>query len=305
MDWKQLLTSITSFVDEELCLRNVYPLTENRILRNQIQGRLHLSDGGRTTLAELGKQLGKKALEEVATIAQPDTPLAWHRKRRAPTLDASQQRKAPGRPTIAQELEALVVQTARENRSWGYDRIAGALANLGYTVSDQTVGNILKRHSIPPAPERKQTTTWREFIRIHMAVFGATDFFSSAMWSWCALIISFLLLCVHCGRGKIPIVGMMALLHEHWTLPILQRFPHGHTVVARGRGTISELGLSRLMLWGDGVLRRPLAECVPHDHRDALPQDLGQVVRLPTVKPRPIRAGPIRGQQQLGGLWEY
>ena len=67
---------------------------------------------------------------------------------------------------------------ARENRSWGYDRIVGALANLGYHVSDQTVGNVLRRHGIPPAPERRRTTTWAEFIRIHLALLAATDFFT-------------------------------------------------------------------------------------------------------------------------------
>src|SRR6267142_2763311 len=51
-----------------------------------------------------------------------------------------------------------------------YDRIVGALANLGYTISDQTVGNILKRHGLPPAPERQTTTTWTECIRTHMDV---------------------------------------------------------------------------------------------------------------------------------------
>jgi len=64
---------------------------------------------------------------------------------------------------------------AGENRSWGYDRIAGALANLGHEVSDQTVGNVLRRHGLPPAPERKHTTTWAAFIRAHLA---ATDFFT-------------------------------------------------------------------------------------------------------------------------------
>jgi hypothetical protein len=39
-----------------------------------------------------------------------------------------------------------MVQTAKENPSWGYDRIAGALKNLGQKVSAQTVGNILRRH---------------------------------------------------------------------------------------------------------------------------------------------------------------
>ena len=73
---------------------------------------------------------------------------------------------------MAQEIEDLVVRMARENRSWGYDRIVGTLANLGYTISDQTVGNILKRHSIPPAPERK-TTTWKEFVRTHLDILVA------------------------------------------------------------------------------------------------------------------------------------
>ena len=69
----------------------------------------------------------------------PDTILGWHRKCVAQKFDGSQQRKAPGRPMIDQEVEALVVRMARENRSWGYDRIVGALANLGYTIGDQTV----------------------------------------------------------------------------------------------------------------------------------------------------------------------
>src|SRR5436190_5055002 len=98
-------------------------------------------------------------VQEVATIVKPDTILGWHRKLVAQKYDGSKQRKAPGRPTIDQEIEALVACMARENRSWGYDRIAGALANLGHTISAQTVGNILKRHGIAPAPERKTTTT--------------------------------------------------------------------------------------------------------------------------------------------------
>src|SRR5215510_15914610 len=139
MDWKQLLAYITGSVDQELLLRNEYLVTENRLLRTQIKGRIRLSDGERKTLATIGKQLGKQALKEVATIVKPDTILAWHRRLVAQKFDGSPQRKAPGRPTIDPELEALIVHMAQENRSWGYDRIVGALANLGLTVSDQTV----------------------------------------------------------------------------------------------------------------------------------------------------------------------
>lgn len=88
-----------------------------------------------------------------------------------------------GRPRVDKELEDLVVQMAKENRGWGYDRIAGALAELGYDISDQSVGNILKRRGLPSAPDRQKTTTWKEFIRTHMEVLWATDFFSTEVWT--------------------------------------------------------------------------------------------------------------------------
>ena len=161
MDWKTLLTYITGSVDQELLLRNEYLVTENRIIRHQLTGRVRLSDGERKALADIGQKLGKKAPEEVATIVKPETILGWHRRLVAQKFDGSAQHTAPGRPMIdkEKEIEALVVHMAQENRCWGYDRIVGALANLGYTISDQTVGNILKRHGIPPAPERKTSTT--------------------------------------------------------------------------------------------------------------------------------------------------
>ena len=59
------------------------------------------------------------------------------------------------------------MRLAQKNRSWGYDRIQGALENLGYRISDQTIGNILRRHGLGPAPERRKETTWKEFIRAH------------------------------------------------------------------------------------------------------------------------------------------
>src|SRR5437879_13746060 len=98
MDWKQLLAYITGTVDQELLLRNEYLVTENRILRNQLKGRMRLSDGERRTLAEIGYKLGKQALAEVATIVKPETILGWHRKFVAQKCDGSQQRPSPGRP---------------------------------------------------------------------------------------------------------------------------------------------------------------------------------------------------------------
>src|SRR5262245_22097718 len=100
MEWKKLLAYITGSVDEELLLRNENLVAENRILRKQLTGRRRWSDGERKTLAEIGKKLGRKALEEVATMVQPDTILAWHRQLSATKFDGSQSRQARGRPTI-------------------------------------------------------------------------------------------------------------------------------------------------------------------------------------------------------------
>jgi transposase InsO family protein len=216
MDWKTLLVYITGTVDQELLLRNEYLVTENRILRKQLKGRVRLSDGERKTLAAIGHKLGKQALQEVATIVKPDTILGWHRRLVAQKFDGSQQRKAHGRPTIDKEVEDLVVRMAQENRSWGYDRIVGALANLGYTISDQTVGNILKRHGLPPAPERKTTTTWTEFIRTHMDVLVATDFFTAEVWTLGGLVTYYVLFFIHLGSRQVHIAGITPHPNEAW-----------------------------------------------------------------------------------------
>jgi putative transposase len=216
MDWKTLLAYITGTVDQALLLRNEYLVTENRILRQQLRGRVRLTDAERKTLAEMGQQLGKKALEEVATIVKPDTILGWHRKLVAQKFDGSTQRKAPGRPPIDPELEALVVRIAQENRSWGYDRIVGALANLGLTVSAQTVGNILKRHGIPPAPERKTTTTWKAFIRTHMDVLVATDFFTAEIWTLGGRVTYYVLFFIHLGSRRVQVAGVTPHPNAAW-----------------------------------------------------------------------------------------
>src|SRR4029453_10195295 len=109
MTWTTVLAYITGSVDQELLRRHEYLVTENRLLRKQIKGCVHLSDGKRKTLAEIGKRLGKQALEEVATIVKPETILAWHRKLAAQKFNGSQERQTLGRPRSDQELGVLVV----------------------------------------------------------------------------------------------------------------------------------------------------------------------------------------------------
>src|SRR3954452_19927859 len=140
--WARLLAYVTALVNQKLLLQNEYLAAENRILQAHLPARIRLSDPERSTLAEIGKRLGRTALQQVACVAKPDTILAWYRRLIARKFDGSKFRTSPGRPRIAPDVEALIVRFARENSGWGYDRIVGALANLGYAVSNQTVGNI-------------------------------------------------------------------------------------------------------------------------------------------------------------------
>jgi hypothetical protein len=104
---------------------------------------------------------------------------------------------------------------AKENRSWGYARITGALAHLGYDISDQTVGNILKRRGLLSAPERKKPSTWKEFIRMHMDVLWATDFFSTEVWTLGGLVTFYVLFLIKLDTREIHIAGVTSHPNEH------------------------------------------------------------------------------------------
>jgi hypothetical protein len=108
-------------------------------------------------------------------------------------FDGFKHRAYPGRPAVSREITELVVRMARENTSWGYDRIAGAPKNLGHNISDQTVGNILRRFGISPTPKRGQQTTWVDFIRSHMAVLVGIDFFTVEVLTWRGLATYYVL----------------------------------------------------------------------------------------------------------------
>ena len=167
--WQLLLVIVAGWVHRQQQEVIDYLQTENQVLKEKLgKKRILLSNDQRRRLAVKAKVLGRKLLAEVGTLVIPDTLLRWHRMLVAKKWDYSQRRKqTPGRPPVADEIQELVLRLARENPSWGYDRIQGALANLGHDISDTTVANILKEHGIEPAPERKRQTTWKTFIKAH------------------------------------------------------------------------------------------------------------------------------------------
>ena len=101
-------------------------------------------------------------------------------------------------------------------RAAGYDRIVGALANLGHHLSDQSVGNILRRHDITPAPTRSRSTTWREFIRSHTDVLAGSDFFTAEVLSWSGLVTYFVLFFIELESRRVWIGGITRHPESGW-----------------------------------------------------------------------------------------
>ena len=222
-------------MNQRLLLQNEYLSAENRILRSRFPACMHLSDPERSTLAEIGKRLGRAALQQVACVAKPDTILAWYRRLIAHKFDGTKYRLSPGRPPIAPDVEALIISFARENCGWGYDRIVGALANLGHSVSDQSVGNILRRYGIAPAPKRSQKTTWKDFIAAHMAVLAGTDFFTVEVLTWRGLVTYYVLFFIHLESRRISLAGLTRHPTTEWMLQMARNATDESSGFLRGQ----------------------------------------------------------------------
>jgi putative transposase len=97
---------------------------------------------------------------------------------------------------------------ARENSSWGYDRIQGALTNIGYVVAPNTIKNILKRHGIEPAPEREKRTSWKTFLKAHWDVMAATDFFTVEVWTPRGLLTYYVFFVIRLKTRFVHIAGV-------------------------------------------------------------------------------------------------
>ena len=151
-------------------------------------------------------------LEQVATIVTPETILRWHRELVAAKWDYSQRRKKIGRPPVSDEIVGLVVRMARENPTWGYDRIQGALSNLGHEISDTTVSNILKAHGIDPAPDRKRQSTWKSFLQAHWDVLVSVDFTTIEVWTKDGLVTFYLLFVMELATRRVHFAGSTTIL---------------------------------------------------------------------------------------------
>ena len=185
------------------------------LLKKLGKKRILLTDDQRRILAVKGKSIGRKALRELTTIVTPDTILRWHRTLVAKKWDHSKKRK-PGRPRIRQVIVDLVVRFAKENPEWGFDRIQGALKNVGYFICDTTVGNILKAHGIEPAPDRQSTGSWSRFLKAHWDVMAAMDFTTVEVWTPSGLTTMYLLFVMEVKTRRVHLAACTSSLGDNF-----------------------------------------------------------------------------------------
>jgi putative transposase len=185
------------------------------LLKQLGKKRLLLDDDQRCLLAVKAHAIGRKALFELTTIVTPDTILRWHRELVAKKFDSSDKRK-PGRPRIRQVIVDAIVRFARENPTWGYDRIQGALKNLNYHIADSTVANVLKAHGIEPAPDRQRTPAWSTFLKAHWKSIFATDFTTVEVWTRNGLVTFYILAVMHLQTRRVHIAGITPSPNASW-----------------------------------------------------------------------------------------
>jgi len=153
--WQLLLLILAGWINHQEQDVIEYLRAENCVLQEKLGKKRILNDDQRRRLAVKGKILGRKMLEQLATIVTPDTILRWHRQLVAAKWDYSGHRKKIGRPPASNEVVELVLRMARENPGWGYDRIQGALANLGHLISDVRI-----QDESPGIPWCRQALRW-------------------------------------------------------------------------------------------------------------------------------------------------
>src|SRR5919197_242370 len=162
-----------------LCLRpSVALAAENLFLRKQLalyQER-HIkprraTDATRLALVWLGRWFDWR---QALAIVQPETFTRWHQQGFRLFW---RWKSGPGRPPIPPDLQALIRRMARENPSWGEERLANELLlKLGLRVSPRTIRKYLPKRLNPGRGKRATTQRWRTFVRNHAQAIVACDF---------------------------------------------------------------------------------------------------------------------------------
>jgi len=280
-----------------------YLQEENRVLKEHLGGRrIRLTDTERRRLARRAHTLGRKVLNELHTLVTPDTLLRWYRQLIACKWDYSH-RRGPGRPRVTQTIVNLVLRMALENRSWGYTRIQGAMANLGHEVGRGTIANILREYGIDPAPERDKHTLWSTFLRAHWECLVATDFLAVEVCTIRGLVTHYVLFFIDIASRAVKIAGITPHPDTRWMAQNARNLTDLNDGFLRGKRYLI-LDRSRMIFFGPASLKHAVGQFIAHYHTERNHQGLEN--RLP--QPGSLTAlphHPVQRRQRLGGMLSY
>ena len=211
-----LLLTVAGWMTRDQRKVVAYLRAENDVLRAQLGNkRVLFSDPQRMKLARAAKALGRRELAKLDTLVTPDTLLQWYRRLVANKYDGSAVR-GPGVRRQTAEIVDLVVRMARENPSWGYTRIRGALSNIGYEVGRNTIKRILCDAGIDPAPKRGKSLSWSSFLRAHWGAIAAMDFFTVEVLTIAGLVRYHVLFVIDIATRRVEVAGVVQQPYDEW-----------------------------------------------------------------------------------------
>ena len=273
---------ITSPALERAKLTTSYVLLERDVFRTHGSTAVrHLTDDERRQLARIGHDIGWRRLGRIAVIATIRTLRRWFRE----LISHPERTKSPGgknrtSPETEQEIVRLATENGWGSDAWGAKRIVGEMLKLGIDIAKSTVSAILRRHGVPPAPQRGRVTDGDRVIVHDPATTAAIDFAKVAILDQGSVCMVSILIAIHLGTREIEIVNVA---HD----------PDGRITAQCARnltmedvGFFKRLGIKTVIMDRDPIFtqdfRRLLSDagCEPHRIAPRCPWENGYAERF-------------------------
>ena len=216
-----LLLVVAGWIQRVQARRLDYLLAENRLLRARLGAkRLRLTEPERRLLAEKGRAVGRKLLDGLSSLATPETILRWYRTLVAAKYEGSRHRRPTGSARKADDATTMLVTMARENPTWGYTRLRGAMAIVGFELGRSTIARVLAQHGIEPAPRRGKAMSWQTFLAAHWGAIAAADFLTVEVLTRGGLVRHLVLFVIDLRTRRVKIAGVSCQPDGPWMAQI-------------------------------------------------------------------------------------